>query len=125
MDRGESKVAARIKSLKLSEAEFTKQVIQLANRFGWRVAHFRPAMMRSGKWATAVQGDGKGFPDLFAVHAKLGRQFVAELKVGKNSVTPEQADWLEDCKKAGIAAFIWRPESWDEIIAVLRGDQGC
>ncbi len=50
---------------KLSEAEFTRQVLQLAKLRGHKTAHFRPAMLKGKdgqeRWITAVQGDGKGF----------------------------------------------------------------
>jgi hypothetical protein len=103
---------------KLSEADFLRQVIALARLNGWRVAHFRPAMSKSGRWMTAVQGDGAGFPDLVLVREVV---IFAELKVGKNKPSPAQVAWLEDLKAAGAIAHVWRPEDWETIrIALSR-----
>ena len=101
-----------------TEAGFTKAVIDLAKVNGWLTAHFRPAMTRAGKWITAVQGDGKGFPDLVLVRGT--RLIFAELKVGKNKPTPEQFEWLARLMGAGAECYVWRPEQWDEIVARLE-----
>ena len=102
---------------KITEAEFQRQVLELAKLHKWRSAHFRPGMTAKGRWVTAVQGDGKGFPDTLLIR---GRELVvAELKVGKNKVTPEQAQWLTAFAEADIPAFVWTPEDWPEIVIVL------
>ena len=51
----------------ISEKTFQRQVIDLLHLFGYRVAHFMPAMNAKGQWRTPVSADGKGFPDLVAV----------------------------------------------------------
>lgn len=103
----------------MSEAEFTAQVIGFARLHGWRSAHFRPALTRSGRWTTAVQGDGKGFPDLVLVRGRPPELLFAELKVGRNKPTEEQAVWLAQLAATGVAAYLWCPEDWTEIEAVL------
>ena len=40
----------------MSEAELLRNVIELAELFKWRVAHFRPGMNRRGHWSTAMSG---------------------------------------------------------------------
>ena len=72
--------------MKISEADFTRQLIDLAHLTGWRVAHFRPAQTARG-WRTPMSGD-IGYPDLTL--AKGGRLIVAELKAEGGSATPEQ-----------------------------------
>jgi hypothetical protein len=74
---------------------------------GIRTAHFRPAMSKDGNWITAVQGDGKGYPDLTLV----GANGVAwrELKSLTGRTSPEQVDWVADLKAAGADADIWTP----------------
>ncbi len=105
---------------KLTEAAFQRMVIDLAKLYGWRVAHFRPGMNRRGDWQTAVAGDGAGFPDL--IMCRGNRCIVAELKTDKVSAkaTPEQREWLEAFRAAGIYADIWRPEQWNKIVEILR-----
>jgi hypothetical protein len=104
----------------LSEAEFTRQVLALAKVHGWRTAHFRPAWARSGKMITAVQGDGKGFPDLVLV--KGGRLIFAELKAAEGRLKPEQVEWLNDLSKVPeVGVYLWRPADWPGIARVLSG----
>lgn len=100
-----------------TESGFLKAVLDLAAAFGWRRAHFRPAMTKRG-WRTAVSGDGKGFPDLILVRERM---IAAELKVGRNPLTPEQREWLAAMKAAGIETHEWRPDDWDSsIVPALR-----
>ena len=66
---------------------------------GWRCAHFRPARTVHG-WRTAVQGDGKGFPDWVLVHDRGGVVFV-ELKTSRGKLTPAQEAWGEALIRAG------------------------
>ena len=106
-----------------TEAAFTRQVIRLAQLLGWRVAHFRPALDRRGRWRTSVQGDGAGFPDLVLVHRREKWPALAlELKVGKNKVTPEQAEWIEDLRRAGVVAAVVTPDRWEWLESKLRGN---
>jgi hypothetical protein len=98
-------------------AQFEAAVIELAQVYQWRVAHFRPAKTEKG-WRTPVSADGKGFPDLLLLRAD--RQLVVELKTGRGKLTPEQVDWIEAFAAAGVETRLWRPEDWPEIDATLR-----
>ena len=101
----------------LTEAEFTRQVIAFARLHGWRVAHFRSARTARG-WRTPVQGDGKGFPDLILVgHSRI---IVAELKVGRKTLTADQTEWIAAFVLAGAGAYVWYPSDWPEIESVLQ-----
>lgn len=77
---------------KVTEAQFQRQVLQLAVLTGWRTAHFRPAQNSRGEWRTAVAGDGKGFPDLVLVRETV---LFVELKVGRNKLTTDQVEWRD------------------------------
>jgi hypothetical protein len=108
----------------MTERELQEAVIELAHVYGWKIAHFRPAMNARGDWRTPVAADGKGFPDLVMVsaHALL---FV-ELKSDKGKVTPEQLDWINrlmhkshewDKNTTGVNEYmlgtdVWRPSDW-------------
>jgi hypothetical protein len=93
----------------MSETELLNAVMDLAELWGWRRAHFRAALTKRG-WRTPVQGDGTGFPDLLLVRRE--RLFVVELKSASGKVSPEQEAWLTAFRNAGIDAFVWRPENW-------------
>src|SRR5215831_8017338 len=77
----------------ISERAFTKQIIDLARWRGWMVAHFRTAMTKSGRYLTAVQGDGAGFPD--CVFSRRERLIFAELKSARGKPSVLQLAWLE------------------------------
>ena len=104
---------------KLTEAKFIRMVLDLAKLRGWRSAHFRPSRTKSG-WRTAVQGDGKGWPDLILLRDR--RMIVAELKVGNGKLTAEQQAWLAAFSGicgANIAVQVWTPAMWERIEAML------
>ncbi len=100
-----------------SEEVFTAKVIERAQGFGWRVAHFRPAKTARG-WRTAVQGDGEGFPDLILVRG--ARIIAAELKVKLNQPTAKQQVWLHIFKQALAGGYLWKPRDWAQITEALR-----
>ncbi len=104
------------------ERDFQDQVIELAQRTGWRVAHFRPARAKDPKtgeetWRTAVQGDGKGFPDLVMLRGP--RLLVVELKTDTGKVSVDQAAWLHAFGDADVTTRVWRPSDWPAIEAAL------
>ena len=99
-----------------TEASFTRMVLDLAKLHGWRRAHFRAAMTKKG-WRTPVQGDGSGFPDLILV--KGCWLIAAELKVGNNEPRPEQTAWLEAFALTGAFTYVWYPDDWSDIEAIL------
>jgi hypothetical protein len=102
---------------RLTEAEFTRMVLQLARLHQWRTAHFRPGRTARG-WRTAVQGDGKGFPDLILLRGD--DMLVAELKADAGRLTVEQGLWLAAFRRAGVDVRIWTPACWPEIEQTLR-----
>ncbi len=96
--------------LLMSEDELLSGVLGMARAFGVLSAHFRPALTKSGRWATAVQGDGKGFPDCTLVGP--GGVLFRELKSAKGVLAPEQKKWLARLTEAGADAGVWRPADW-------------
>lgn len=88
-----------------TEKDFQRAIVDIAQMLGWRVAHFRPALTKSGRWMTAVAADGSGFPDL--VMLRNDRILVRELKVGYNKASEEQGAWLSAFRLAGIDADVW------------------
>lgn len=101
----------------LSEAQFQKQVIQLAHYSGWLVAHFATAPTQSGQWATPIRADGRGFPDLVMVRERV---IFAELKAQRGEVRPAQKNWAQCLTKASQEIYLWRPSDMDQIQEVLK-----
>ena len=113
----------------ITERAFTAQVIRLAQHLGWRTAHFRPGKTQRGRWVTAVQGDGAGFPDLVLVHPTKCRLIFAELKREYGGViSDKQNKWLDaltavrDMAKGCncVEVFLWQPSDIDDIESVLK-----
>ncbi len=101
----------------MTEAEWQRRVIDLAQFLGWRVAHFRPARTATG-WRTAVEADGVGYPDLTAVRG--GRLLFAELKSESGRVTTTQKEWLSELSSVpGLEVYLWRPSDWPVVQRVL------
>lgn len=105
----------------VSEAQFLTAVIHAARLYGWKVHHQRPGMTRAGRWETAVQGDGKGFPDLILVNPARRRVLAVELKTAKGRLRPEQSLWLSWLDTCGLPAQVWRPQDWTRILEELAG----
>lgn len=100
--------------LKVSEASFQSQVMQLARIYGWRVVHHRPCLNQRGKWLTPSTGDS-GFPDLVLARPHLGDFIVAELKANLGRLSDGQRVWLDTLLRAGVETYLWRPRDLPEI----------
>jgi hypothetical protein len=115
-------VSIHVRSTKPSEAGFQQTVLELAKATGWRRAHFRKVRVqrKSGKtfWETPVAGDGKGFLDLLLLRDK--RLIVAELKMPREKMKPEQELWFAAWQEFGAETYLWYPEDWDEIQKILE-----
>jgi hypothetical protein len=102
----------------LTEAEFQRQVTDLAEILGWTWVHHRPAQTAHG-WRTPVSGPlGKGWPDL--IMSRGPRLLACELKAQGKKPTPEQVSVLTVLRDAGVETHVWQPSDFDEIQAALR-----
>ena len=101
--------------------DFQPDVIKLAKLCGWRrILHIHDSR----------KSEGEGFPDLLMI--RDGKQIAAELKVGANTTTPEQRNWLESFEGvAGCVALVWRPtkapktEKWWRVETSEGADWGA
>jgi hypothetical protein len=102
----------------ITENDFGKQILELARLLGWKSAHFRPAQTAHG-WRTAVQGDGKGWPDWVLVRPP--RIILAELKREQGKTSTEQDEWLALLRKCPtLEVYLWRPSELERIAEILR-----
>ena len=94
----------------MTEAQFQEAVVQLAQLTGWLVYHTFDSRRSQA-----------GYPDLTLVK---GRRLVfAELKSQAGRVSAEQQQWLGALREANPASvFVWRPQDWDAIETLLKGD---
>jgi hypothetical protein len=90
-----------------TEAEFQKQVIQLAQLFRWEAYH---------PWLSVHST--RGWPDLALVRPP--RLLLAELKSEKGEVSAAQQRWLDLLGQCtGVEVAVWRPSQWEEIQKIL------
>lgn len=91
----------------VKERDFMQSVISTARRYGWMVYH-----------TFNSKRSEPGFPD--CVFLGGGRCVVAELKDMRRDPTDAQVKWLDEFNRAGIEAYLIRPdqESWfvDEVL---------
>lgn len=99
----------------MTEADFQRQVVELAGICGWKHLHVRRTIGRGRKWTTST--NLAGWPDLLCW--RPGRMIAAELKSEGGKVTEDQADVLASLHDAGIQTYIWRPADLDAIAKVL------
>lgn len=107
----------------VTEAEFQSQILDVLRLHGWSCAHFRAAQMQSGRWATPVQADGAGFPDILALHPRAGDALAIELKSERGRTSPRQLQWLAWFEAAQIDSVLWRPSMIDEAIVRIAAPQ--
>ena len=81
----------------MTEAQFQESVVQLAAWHGWAMWHDFDSRRNMAGW-----------PDLFL--SRPPRIIVAELKVGKNTTTVEQREWLQRFADCDIEAVVFRPD---------------
>jgi hypothetical protein len=83
---------------------------------GYKVAGFRAVRVQrkdgSVYYETPVRFEGKGFPDILALHKETGRRIAAEVKVGHDTLKPEQREWLELMDKCGFESYEWDEHDW-------------
>lgn len=96
----------------MSERQLQDQIIELAERMGWKHYH-----VYDSRRSVA------GFPDLVLVHPKQRRVVWRELKSETGTTTPEQKVWISTLLLVGEDVDVWRPRDWvsGRIERELRG----
>jgi len=104
-------------TIPLTEAQFQKQVTDLATRLGWSWLHIERMGNDQGRWRTPTSGPlGTGWPDLVLVR---GSSLIwAELKAQKGKLTGVQGDVLRILDRVH-PYYIWRPSDFNQVLEVL------
>jgi len=114
--------ASRGRVANQSGAAWEQQIIALAHLWGWTVASFRSVRVQrrdgSSYFATPVQADGAGWPDLVLVRGD--RLLFRELKTDRAVTRRAQREWLSRLAATGADVGVWRPRGWDQIVVELR-----
>lgn len=89
------------------EAEWQQQVLDVARLGGWLAYHTHDS-----------RHSERGWPDVALLRPP--RLVVAELKVGRRQVTPEQRVWLDELARVpGVESYVWRPADLAEVCFIL------
>lgn len=92
----------------LTEAQWLRQVVDLARLLGWQTFH---------PWLS-IHSE-RGWPDLALVRPP--RLILAELKTDRGKTTPAQEHWLALLRECpGVETALWRPSDIDQVAEVLR-----
>ena len=88
---------------------FKQAIIHLARLKGWEFIYHTWSSMHSPA----------GFPDLIML--KEGHMLVAELKIGRDNLKPEQYFWLLEFTTITDDVYVWwdNEQDWNQIIGVL------
>ena len=108
MTRLKEITARQILDSKITEKQFTQQVIQLLLTCGFDFVYHTFNSLHSPR----------GFPDLIALRVRDKRLLFAELKSDKGVLLAEQADWINALREIGCEAHLWRPSDWESIVGI-------
>ena len=101
----------------VTEAQFQRQIEELASRLGWQWVHFERMGNDQGRWRTPARGPlGRGFPDLFLV--KGSRALFVECKAQRGVLTDAQRQVRLTLEQLH-PYYVWRPSDWAQIMEVL------
>lgn len=89
--------------LYVRESDLRKQVIEYLEWHGYIVVFTANEYLRERFRHT--KGFVKGFPDLIVL-GKNGKHFFIELKVGKNTLSPGQAEIIQKLRAYGHEVFV-------------------
>lgn len=105
----------------LTEAQFQRQVLDLARVLGWSTVEGPDGALEGltyhpqlAKWSE------RGWPDLALLRRRDGRIVFAELKSEHGQPTPRQLQVLDLLRACGAEAYLWRPSDLEHVAEVLR-----
>jgi hypothetical protein len=111
--------AIRKRAPRMYEADFQKQVIDLALLRNWDYMHINKVYDARGYHRTPVIGTiGAGWPDLVLI--RTGRLVFAELKRQGEKPTGLQSHVLGVLGSSCAEVYVWRPADWPAIMEILR-----
>lgn len=106
---GELSRARSLLRFEVTEKDFQRDIVRMADLFGWWSYHVRDS-----------RGSAPGWPDLALIKGE--RLILAEVKTEKGRVRPEQEDVLERLGKVRtVEAHLWRPSDVSDVENTLRG----
>jgi hypothetical protein len=103
----------------VTEAQFQRAVIELAEFYRWKVAHFADSRRQVRPGVFVGDRQAAGFPDLTLCHNAHGVVFL-ELKSDTGRLRAEQIEWIHALRAAGCRAWVARPSDWGWLAEFLK-----
>ena len=103
----------------MSEKVFTKNVIDLARKLGWKVCHFHDSRRQVRPRVFVGDKDAAGFPDLVLV--KNQTLIFSELKSEDGVMSQAQKDWYNalDVIQGRVYVVVWKTKAMQAIADFL------
>ena len=89
----------------MSELTLEREIIRLAERYGWYVYSVRRSDLAQPNGTTH-----RGYPDLTLLHD--GMIVFAELKTRKGKLSEHQERWINRLRGTFTSVHVWRPQDW-------------
>jgi hypothetical protein len=100
----------------VTEDELVSGLLEAFGLAGWTAWHARRS--DHALW-TGTEG-AKGWPDITALPAKLGRPLlVIEAKSERGVLSADQSRWLLRLHRAGVTAAVVRPAGYDRALGLI------
>lgn len=102
----------------MNEKDFQRQVIDYAEKVGWRVWHFADSRRQVAPGVFVGDSQAAGFPDLAMV--RRDRFVLVELKGDGGKLTDKQYEAINALDGALEEVYVWEPGDFDEMTRILR-----
>lgn len=96
-----------------SEKEYQKKVVEAAELYGWKWAHFSDSTKQVRGRGFVGDTGAAGFPDLALVHPRYGFACL-EIKKELGDLRPKQGPWLDALLDGGVPAAVSRPSTFEQ-----------
>ena len=107
-----------IGTIPITEAQFQKQVQDLAELNGWLWLHVERMGNSRGQWRTPMIGPlAPGFSDLMLLSRRTGRIIFVELKAQRGVLSESQKLFRQTV--GTDRSFVFRPSDWLQIVETL------
>lgn len=114
----------------MKERDFQRWVIDVAQRFGWKVWHVPMPVRQIGGNQIVPDPRGRGLPDLIMLHEDPPRLIFAELKGTGGKLSTEQTEFLRLARLVmDETSTLQDDEDWPDSLTLgvymwLPGDEG-
>jgi hypothetical protein len=110
----------------VSERDFQRGIIDLAERLGFDVKHFHDSRREVRPGVLVGDRRAAGWPDLALISEAQRRLVLVELKSRRGRLRPDQRRCIDLLLAAGCEVHVWREgvDTFEAVAAILRTPVG-